>query len=295
MFRYLFHRLDEPPSTPAEAIAMIRARPMVVATEPAGSVDAASAEAVELVTDAPDPYKILQVDPEAEDEVIQAAYRRLAQKYHPDRSTGQEAMDRMVAINAAWETIGDPKRRASFDLARSAAAAAQQAPASPTSGAPGAGAGRAVVTGGWTGRPCPGAPSGSVAASSRAEPRPPETVSRDWSPGRSTLGGGYDAKTMRAPRGLPLRARRPATRRAASSTSGDTRGGRSARSVEPISSTSSGSIGCPSVGRIGTRSTGSCDGRDGARARRPTRRSGEACSGAAELARGPLVGRPRTR
>ena len=47
VFRYLFHRLDEPPSTPAEAIAMIRARPMVVATEPAGSVDAISTEAVE--------------------------------------------------------------------------------------------------------------------------------------------------------------------------------------------------------------------------------------------------------
>ena len=28
-----------------------------------------------------DPYKVLQVDPEAEDEVVQAAYRRLAQKY----------------------------------------------------------------------------------------------------------------------------------------------------------------------------------------------------------------------
>jgi predicted PurR-regulated permease PerM len=48
VFRYLFHRLDEPPSTPAEAIAMIRARPMVVATESAGSVDGATAEAVEL-------------------------------------------------------------------------------------------------------------------------------------------------------------------------------------------------------------------------------------------------------
>jgi predicted PurR-regulated permease PerM len=47
VFRYLFHRLDEPPATPAEAIAIIRARPMVVAPEPAGSVGAASAEAVE--------------------------------------------------------------------------------------------------------------------------------------------------------------------------------------------------------------------------------------------------------
>jgi len=46
VFRYLFHRLDEPPATPGEAIAMIRARPMVVTAEPAESVDAASAETV---------------------------------------------------------------------------------------------------------------------------------------------------------------------------------------------------------------------------------------------------------
>jgi len=32
-----------------------------------------------------DPYRILQVAPSAEQEVIQAAYRALALKYHPDR------------------------------------------------------------------------------------------------------------------------------------------------------------------------------------------------------------------
>jgi len=63
----------------------------------------------------PDPYKILQVDPEAEDEVIQAAYRRLAQKYHPDLASGADAVARMVAINAAWELIGEPNRRAAYD------------------------------------------------------------------------------------------------------------------------------------------------------------------------------------
>jgi predicted PurR-regulated permease PerM len=49
MFRYLFHRLDEPPSTPDEAIAIIRARPMVVVTEPAGSAGSvhAASEAAE--------------------------------------------------------------------------------------------------------------------------------------------------------------------------------------------------------------------------------------------------------
>ena len=151
------------------------------------------------MTDAPDPYKILQVDPEAEDEVIQAAYRRLAQKYHPDRSTGQEAIDRMVAINAAWETIGDPKRRASFDLARSAAATAQHTPTSPKSGAPGAGR-PSPPTGGQAG-PVPARPPDPWQPRP-TEPRPLETVSRDWSPGRSTLGGGYDAKTMRAAEGF---------------------------------------------------------------------------------------------
>jgi DnaJ-class molecular chaperone len=33
-----------------------------------------------------DYYKILQVDPSAEQEVIEAAYRRLARMYHPDIS-----------------------------------------------------------------------------------------------------------------------------------------------------------------------------------------------------------------
>ena len=74
-----------------------------------------------------DPYKVLQVDPEAEDEVIQAAYRRLAQKYHPDRQPDAEGAARMVAINAAWEMVGDPARRAAYDRERAAASRAHQA------------------------------------------------------------------------------------------------------------------------------------------------------------------------
>ena len=58
------------------------------------------------------PYKVLQVDPEADQEVIQAAYRRLARKYHPDLSAGPEAAARMAALNRAWEILGDPARRA---------------------------------------------------------------------------------------------------------------------------------------------------------------------------------------
>jgi curved DNA-binding protein CbpA len=69
----------------------------------------------------PDPYKILQVDPEAEDEVIEAAYRRLARKYHPDVSPTRESLDRMVQINQAWELLKNPARRAAVDRARARA------------------------------------------------------------------------------------------------------------------------------------------------------------------------------
>ena len=153
---------------------------------------------------APDPYKILQVDPEAEDEVIQAAYRRLAQKYHPDRAAGSEAVERMVAINAAWELIGEPDRRMAYDLSVRHRQSAGQV------GGPGASS-----PGGPSSRPTapPGTPSADHATGPGAErqsgwappgsqPRPAETVSPDWTSGRSTTGGGYDAATMRAPDGL---------------------------------------------------------------------------------------------
>ena len=85
-----------------------------------------------------DAYKTLQVDPEAEDEVIQAAYRRLAQKYHPDRQPDDEGVERMVAINAAWELLRDPARRAAYDASRATATrpvAAAPAPAAPAGAA----------------------------------------------------------------------------------------------------------------------------------------------------------------
>jgi len=59
-----------------------------------------------------DPYEILQVQRGAEHEVVRAAYRALAAKWHPDRGASPE---RMVAINAAWRIVGDPVRRAAHD------------------------------------------------------------------------------------------------------------------------------------------------------------------------------------
>lgn len=124
-----------------------------------------------------DPYKTLQVDPEAEDEVIAAAYRRLARKYHPDSTGGADpnAAARMAGINAAWEVIGDPIRRAAFDRDR----ALQDALRRRASEVP------------------PTDPTIRTADAKPAESRPPETMSRDWTGGRSSMGGGYDASMHR--------------------------------------------------------------------------------------------------
>jgi curved DNA-binding protein CbpA len=146
----------------------------------------------------PDPYKVLQVDPEAEDEVIQAAYRRLAQKYHPDRAPGTEATERMIALNAAWELIGEPARRAAYDREiRLGQVLPGRTRTDSTSG------GNAP---GGTGQARPG-PVASPAGAAPGPPppaaqRPPETVSTEWTSGRSNIGGGYDAATMRAPEGF---------------------------------------------------------------------------------------------
>ena len=57
-----------------------------------------------------DPYKVLGVSPNASDDEIKQAYRRLAKKYHPDRNPGdQEAAKRMQEVNAAYEQIKNPQ------------------------------------------------------------------------------------------------------------------------------------------------------------------------------------------
>ena len=47
-----------------------------------------------------DPYKVLQVLPTATRWVLSAAYRALAQKYHPDHDPSKLAARRMAELNA---------------------------------------------------------------------------------------------------------------------------------------------------------------------------------------------------
>lgn len=52
------------------------------------------------------PYEILGVSPDATDEEIKTAYRKLAKKYHPDANPGSEyAAEKMREINAAYDRI----------------------------------------------------------------------------------------------------------------------------------------------------------------------------------------------
>ncbi len=83
-----------------------------------------------------DLYRVLQIDPEAEPEVVRAAFVCLAKKYHPDGGSG--APERMVELNEAWAVLGDPAKRAEYDLTRTAPARSAPAtsPASPAAPSP---------------------------------------------------------------------------------------------------------------------------------------------------------------
>lgn len=67
---------------------------------------------------ADDYYATLQVDPRADPDVIEAAYRRLARKWHPDTNAAPDAALRMQRLNEAYGVLRDPERRRAYDASR---------------------------------------------------------------------------------------------------------------------------------------------------------------------------------
>ena len=65
-----------------------------------------------------DYYKILGVEPTADEKAIKAAYRKLARKYHPDVSKERDAEDKFKEANEAYEVLGDAQKRAEYDEIR---------------------------------------------------------------------------------------------------------------------------------------------------------------------------------
>ncbi len=87
-----------------------------------------------------DAFVVLGFRYDADDRTIATAHRRLARRHHPDLA-GDEATERMMRINAAFDAIRTAERRAAYEGARR--------PVAPRDGTGGAG------------QP-PGRPSGSV-------------------------------------------------------------------------------------------------------------------------------------
>jgi curved DNA-binding protein CbpA len=67
-----------------------------------------------------DLYAELGVTPQAEPEVIRAAFRALARRYHPDRQSGASALtaDKMARINHAYDVLGQADKRRAYDASR---------------------------------------------------------------------------------------------------------------------------------------------------------------------------------
>ena len=91
------------------------ALPQAAAEEEPPRPDAAPAQDLQV-----DYYELLQVHPKANADMVNRAYRLLAQIYHPDNTeTGD--VERFRQLTAAYRTLSDESLRAAYDIAHNAA------------------------------------------------------------------------------------------------------------------------------------------------------------------------------
>ncbi len=72
-------------------------------------------EELGLITSGHDFYATLQLAPDADEATIKAAYREMARRYHPDVAADPRAHEQMVALNEAYEVLGNARLRYAYD------------------------------------------------------------------------------------------------------------------------------------------------------------------------------------
>ncbi len=60
-------------------------------------------------------YQTLEISHKSTPDQIKQAYRRLARQFHPDSQNDSASHDKIVAINAAYEILSDPRLRKDYD------------------------------------------------------------------------------------------------------------------------------------------------------------------------------------
>src|SRR3954464_836317 len=84
-------------------------------------------EPPEAIPGIPDLYGVLGIDPRASDDIIRYAYRKKAAKLMDARWRPGRAARRLAELNAAYEILGKPDRRADYDRQRARVYYYQQA------------------------------------------------------------------------------------------------------------------------------------------------------------------------
>jgi hypothetical protein len=86
--------------------------------EPIPAASMLDDEPPDAIPGIPDLYGVLGVDPRASDDIIRYAYRKKAAKLHDARWRPGRAARRLAELNAAYEILGKPDRRADYDRQR---------------------------------------------------------------------------------------------------------------------------------------------------------------------------------